>query len=214
MDIFQVFYDSRDEEKSIKMARYMKNKFPFLGIAKPERMKLSKSFMKQRKKDIKIDWSLVSKCYNMPEREFHYLALDYVSLLKEKLTLEDISNIEKLILTNSWWDSVDCIDAIVGNMCLKYPELKESTILKWIYSDNIWLKRVAIDFQLKYKEKTDTDILTKAILANCNTDEFFVNKAIGWSLREYSKTNKEWVKKFLEDNKLPALSVREASKYI
>lgn len=81
-------------------------------------------------------------------------------------------------------------------MCLRYPELKKSVILKWIYSDNIWLKRVAIDFQLKYKENTDIDILSKAILVNCNTDEFFVNKAIGWSLREYSKTNKEWVRSF------------------
>ncbi len=134
--------------------------------------------------------------------------------LKEKLILNDINNIEKLIITNSWWDSIDCLDAIVGNMCLKYPELIESTILKWIYSDNIWLKRVSIDFQLQYKDKTDIDILSKAILSNCHTDEFFINKAIGWSLREYSKTNKEWVKKFLETNKLSALSVREASKYL
>ena len=196
------------------MSAYMKNKFPFLGIPKPERARLSKDFLKQYKKDMHIDWSFVFKCYNMPEREFHYLALDYLLSLKDKLISRDIENIEKLVVTNSWWDSVDCLDAIVGNMCLRYPELKKSVILKWIYSDNIWLKRVAIDFQLKYKENTDIDILSKAILVNCNTDEFFVNKAIGWSLREYSKTNKEWVRSFLQNNKLSKLSVKEASKYI
>lgn len=213
MYIFQSFYNSSDAENAMKMAAYMKNKFPFLGIAKPERAKLSKDFLKNRKQDTCIDWLFVFKCYSMPEREFHYLALDYLLLLKERLKLEDIGNIEELITTNSWWDSVDCLDAIVGDMCLKYPELKESAILKWIYSDNIWLKRVAIDFQLRYKENTDTDILSKAILSNCNTQEFFINKAIGWSLREYSKVNKEWVKNFLDNNKLSSLSVREASKY-
>lgn len=214
MDIFQIFYNSKNTENSIKMSAYMKNKFPFLGIPKPERARLSKDFLKQYKKDMHIDWSFVFKCYNMPEREFHYLALDYLLSLKDKLISRDIENIEKLVVTNSWWDSVDCLDAIVGNMCLRYPELKKSVILKWIYSDNIWLKRVAIDFQLKYKENTDIDILSKAILVNCNTDEFFVNKAIGWSLREYSKTNKEWVRSFLQNNKLSKLSVKEASKYI
>ncbi|SCL81910.1 DNA alkylation repair protein [Sporanaerobacter sp. PP17-6a] len=214
MDIFQTFYNSNDTENSIKMSAYMKDKFHFLGIPKPERARLSKDFLKQHKKDMYIDWSFVFKCYNMPEREFHYLALDYLLLLKAKLISKDIDNIEKLIVTNSWWDSVDCLDAIVGDMCLRYPELKKSVILKWIYSDNIWLKRVAIDFQLKYKENTDIDILSKAILVNCNTDEFFVNKAIGWSLREYSKTNKEWVRSFLQNNKLSKLSVKEASKYI
>ena len=214
MDIFRIFYDSKNIDNSIKMAAYMKNNFPFLGIAKPERAKLSKDFLKQHKKDTFIEWPFVFKCYDMLEREFHYLALDYILLLKNLLIPEDIDNIEKLIITNSWWDSTDCLDSIVGDMCLKYPKLKETTILKWIHSDNIWLKRVAIDFQLQYKDKTDVHILSKAILSNCNTTEFFVNKAIGWSLREYSKTNKEWVRKFLEENELSKLSIREASKYI
>ncbi|KOF56367.1 DNA alkylation repair protein [Clostridium sp. DMHC 10] len=214
MNIFEIFYASRNEEYSKKMAAYMKNKFEFLGIAKPERAKLSKDFLKQHKKDISIDWEFIFKCYDMPEREFHYLALDYILLLKKQLVPEDISRIEKLIITNSWWDSTDCLDAIVGYMCLEYPQLKESVILKWIDCDNIWLKRVAIDFQLQYKDKTDVDILRKAILSNCNTDEFFINKAIGWSLREYSKTDKEWVRNFLKENKLSTLSIREASKYL
>ena len=97
---------------------------------------------------------------------------------------------------------------------MKYPEVKESIISRWIKSDNIWLNRISIIFQLKYKEKTDTEFLSRAIIHNSKTDEFFINKAIGWALREYSKTNKEWVKEFIKCNELSKLSVREGSKYI
>ncbi|MBP3040587.1 DNA alkylation repair protein [Bacillaceae bacterium Marseille-Q3522] len=216
MDIFAIYYENKNEEKAVKMAAYMKNNFPFLGIAKPERVKITKDFFKQRKKDKQIDWEFIFTCYEMPEREFHYLAISYLSLVRKLLVKDDIGKIEKLIVKNSWWDSVDSLDEITGYMCLQYPELKEAVIMKWVASDNIWLKRVAIDFQLQYKEKTDPEMLKKAILYNCDTNEFFVNKAIGWSLREYSKTNKEWVKQFLREaeEKLSPLSVREASKYL
>lgn len=105
------------------------------------------------------------------------------------LTPGDTDALEKLITTKSWWDAVDVIDAYVGDLCLRYPELKETVISKWMVSQNIWLKRVSIDFQLRFKDKTDTNILSRAILTNTGTREFFVNKAIGWSLREYSKIN-------------------------
>ena len=150
----------------------------------------------------------------MPEREFQYVAIDYMITVKDKFTPDDMETIEKLILTKSWWDSVDAINIVVGHIAMKYPEVKEGILTKWMKSDNIWLNRVSIIFQLKYKEKTDTEFLSKAILHNSGTDEFFINKAIGWALREYSKTNKEWVKEFIESNDLSALSVREGSKYL
>lgn len=192
----------------------MKNKFPFLGIPKPIRTKLSRDFLRQKKMEKNIDWQFIFGCYNMPEREFHYLALDYLTAVKDLLVPNDMDKIEKLIMTNSWWDSTDCLDVVVGHLCLEYPELKNSVILKWIDSENIWLKRISIDFQLQYKEKTDTNILSQAILKNCDTGEFFINKAIGWALRQYSKTDKEWVKKFIAHNKLHPLSIKEASKYL
>ncbi len=150
----------------------------------------------------------------MPEREFQYLAIDYMEKVKDLFTPEDMENIEKLLTTKSWWDSVDAINKVVGHIVMKYPQTKEDVILKWIKSDNIWLNRIAIIFQLKYKEKTDTVFLSNAILYNCETTEFFINKAIGWALREYSKTNKEWVKEFIDNNNLSKLSIREGSKYI
>lgn len=214
MNIFDIFYAARNEENAKEMAAYMKNKFKFLGIPKPLRANLSKDFFKQCRNDKFIDWNFVFKCFDMHKREFQYLAIDYIIIMKNLLMPEDIYKIENLILKKSWWDTTHSLDSVVGYMCLTYPYLKEEVIAKWINSDNIWLKRVSIDFQLKYKDKTDVNFLSKAILSNCNTNEFFINKAIGWSLREYSKTNKEWVKEFLKNNKLHSLSVREASKYL
>ncbi|MCF6464819.1 DNA alkylation repair protein [Clostridium sp. Cult2] len=214
MDIFKIFYNNRNEEQAIPMAKYMKNKFPFLGLKKPERAALSKEFLKARRKDTRVDWDLIFKCYDMPEREFQYLAIDYMEKVKKLFTPNDMENIEKLLTTKSWWDSVDAINKIVGYIAMEYPEVKEDIILKWMKSDNIWLNRVSIIFQLKYKEKTDTEFLSKAILHNSQTNEFFINKAIGWALREYSKTHKEWVKNFIDNYTLHPLSVREGSKYI
>jgi 3-methyladenine DNA glycosylase AlkD len=130
------------------------------------------------------------------------------------LVLDDIEKIETLITTHSWWDSVDSLNSVVGHMCIMYPELKERVISRWSCSENHWLVRVAIIFQLKYKNQTDVELLSKVILENRNTNEFFINKAVGWILREYAKTNKEWVREFLQNNELSKLSIREAGKYL
>ncbi|MDD4089941.1 MAG: DNA alkylation repair protein [Tissierellia bacterium] len=212
--LIELFYKNRNEELAAPMAKYMKNKFAFLGMKKPERMELSKEFIKESKKAKEIDWEFIYKCFELPEREFQYLAIAYMNAIKNLFTADDMDRFEELIMTKSWWDSVDSISPIVGYICIKYPHIKDEVIDKWIFSDNIWLKRVSILFQLKYKEKTDTDFSSKAILNNSDTHEFFVDKAIGWALREYSKTNKEWVKSFIDNNILSKLSVKEGSKYI
>lgn len=214
MDIFEKLYSHRNNEQAIPMAKYMKNRFPFLGLKKPERTALTKEFLKKKKKEDKIDWDFIFKAYDMPEREFQYIAIDYMNLIKDKFTPDDMETIEKLLTTKSWWDSVDPLSTVVGHIARQHPEVKEGILLKWLKSENIWLNRVSILFQLKYKDNTDTEFLSKAILHNAKKNEFFINKAIGWALREYSKTNKEWVKEFIERHELSKLSVREGSKYI
>lgn len=214
MNIFEIFFANRDFDAAVPMAKYMRNKFYFLGIKKPKREALSKEFLKKKKKDKEVDWKFIHTCFDLPDREFQYLGIDYMVVVKDLFIPEDMDKVQKIITTKSWWDSVDAINKVVGHIAMKYPEIKDNTISNWIESDNIWLKRVSIIFQLRYKENTDTEFLSKAILHNAKTDEFFINKAIGWALREYSKTNKEWVKKFIETNELSKLSVREGSKYI
>ena len=97
---------------------------------------------------------------------------------------------------------------------MKYPELIDDYILDWSNDDNMWLKRSSVLFQLKYKEKTNVNLLKEIILNNNMDNEFFIAKAIGWILREYSKTNPKWVKEFIGNNYLQKLSIREGGKYI
>jgi len=214
-ELIKSFYKNRDSKKSFDMSKYMKDKFPYLGIPKPARALLQKEFLKEEKKKNKIDWNLVFDLYNKEEREFQYLAIDYLIALKSALVKEDIRHIEKLIVTKSWWDTVDALDSLIGILLAKYPKLI-AKIDEYIKSDNIWLKRVSIDCQLAFKENTNTEILSRAILGNLGTKEFFINKAIGWSLREYSKTNQKWVRDFIDKHRdrMDKLSVREGAKYL
>jgi len=213
-NIISNLYDNADPEKAPQMAAYMKSKFPFIGIQKPLRQQLTKEFLKEAKKGKTVDWDIVSMLWNLPEREFQYLTVDYLIALKDYIKVEDIEKIEKLITTKSWWDTVDAIaSVIVGQMCRNHPELIESHIIDWAESSNIWLARTAILFQLKYKENTDINLLSRIIRENSEQKEFFITKAIGWALREYSKTNKEWVREFIRNNALQPLSIREGSKY-
>ena len=212
-EIFELFEQNKDEQKAAGMAAYMKNNFPFLGIPKPERTALSKAFLKEKKKEDGIDWDLVFECYDKAEREFQYLAVAYLNEVKDKLTYADISDLERVITTKSWWDTVDSVDKLAGEI-LKKDKRMRRTVIRWAKSDNIWLKRTAINLQRHFKEDMDTDLLAKVIEMNMDTGEFFVDKAIGWVLREYSKTNKEWVSNFIETHPLSKLSVREGSKYL
>lgn len=213
--VIEEFYNNRDENQAKMMSVYMRNKFPFLGLRKPVRSMFQVPFLKECKKDKAINWYFVKKCYSLPEREFQYLAIDYLITLKKYILPGDMDIIEELILEKSWWDTVDMLaGTIAGELCSKNPDLISNYILKWADSDNIWLRRSSILFQLKYKEKTNKDLLRHIILKNIGSSEFFINKAIGWILREYSKTNKTWVKDFIENNTLSPLSVKEASKYL
>ncbi len=214
VEIIDIYEKNANRELAKRMESYMKNHFSFLGIPKPLRAKLSKQFLKEKTKIKRIDWNFVFQMFEKSEREFQYLAMDYLRKLEKTLQKADIEMLEKLILNKSWWDSVDTLAPLVGALCLKHPELKEEVLANWMGNSNIWLKRVSIIFQLKYRDKTDTDFLKKAILRNNMTKEFFLNKAIGWALRQFSKFNPDWVKLFIASYPLSALSIREGSKYL
>jgi 3-methyladenine DNA glycosylase AlkD len=214
MNIFEIFYENRDYDTSVPMTKYLKEKFPFLGIKKPERTALSKDFLKERKKDEEVDWKFIFTCFDLPEREFHYLAIDYMAVVKNLFTPDDMPNIEKLIVTKPWWDSIDPIANIVGHIALSYPEIKEGILLKWVTANSIWLNRVSIIFQVKLKDKTDVEFLSHAIVKNSDTLERFKNKAIGTALRTYSRTDPDWVREFLANNEIQNSSEKEASKYL
>lgn len=124
-------------------------------------------------------------------------------------------HIKRLVTTKSWWETIDSLDEYVGLIALQDDSAK-NVLQEWSVDENLWLRRVAIDFQQRYKEKTDKEFLAKTIINNLGSNEFFINKSIGWSLREYSKTNPEWVKDFIDQHRenMSSLSIKEASKYI
>ncbi|HEM4974709.1 DNA alkylation repair protein [Streptococcus suis] len=203
-----------DASQAQPMKAYMKNHFDFLGVRTPDRRKVARQFFKDFKAQ-GIDWEFVEACWSKPYREFQYIAIDYLVTKKKDLVIADLPRLKKLAQSKSWWDSIDGLDKLVGKIVLDNPEAKQ-TILEWSLDDDFWLRRIAIDHQLLQKEKTDTELLEQILINNLNQTEFFINKAIGWSLRDYSKTNPDWVRAFLDTyrSQMAGLSIREASKYI
>jgi 3-methyladenine DNA glycosylase AlkD len=210
-----LFEENRNDENAGPMKKYMKDHFPFLGIKSPLRKELEKQFFKETELlKVPFNSDFVTGLWEKDEREYQYTAITYTGKFIKKLPKDMILFFEKLITTKSWWDSVDSIAPIVGELARKYPEIIEETIDGWAVDDNFWLRRSAILFQLKYKQQTNEDLLYDYIGKNADSKEFFIQKAIGWALREYSKTNPVSVKAFIEGNKLAPLSVREGSKYV
>ena len=207
--------NNADAAKAVSMKAYMREQFEFLGVPTPKRREISKPYLKAAKDDTRVDWKFIDRCWKEPYREFQYCAIDYLTQMKQLLTPADVPKIKKLITTKSWWDTVDGLDVVVGHIAAKFTDVKK-TLLEWSVDKNFWLRRAAIDHQLLHRDKTDTKLLEKIIVNNFGQTEFFINKAIGWSLREYSKTNPTWVRDFVNKykDKLAPLSVREASKYI
>lgn len=213
--LFTTLENNTNQEQALKMSAYMRNQFPFLGIPTPLRKTLCKPYFKTAKAEMHIDWAFVLACWDKPWRELQYVAVDYLTHMKQHLLPEDIPLLKNLVLSKSWWDTIDGLDRLLGALALAYPQVKE-TLIQWSLADNFWLRRIAIDHQLLQKEQTDTQLLATIIKNNFGEKEFFINKAIGWSLRDYSKTNPQWVRHFLEEhiNEMAPLSVKEASKYL
>jgi 3-methyladenine DNA glycosylase AlkD len=216
-EILTMLFESNCNEKEAEpMKKYMKDHFPFLGIKSPIRKELEKVFFKETgilKEP--FDQELIIELWEKEEREYQYTALTYIEKSSKRLQKEDLALMERLVLEKSWWDTVDAIAAKpVGQIAEKFPEVIEETIDDWSVHVNMWLRRTAILFQLKYKEKTDEERLYRYIRSNSDSKEFFIQKAIGWALREYSKTNPSSVKQFIYENSLAPLSVREGSKYV
>ena len=215
LEIIDCLEARADNVRALDMSKYMKNNFEFFGVGASERNEIWKPYFKEAKKTKKIDWDFIEICFKHEKRECQYTAAYYLKHMQKFLAEDDIPKLKKLVLTKSWWDTVDILDKVIGSIIYNNKKLY-SIMLEWSKDDNIWLRRVAIDHQLLRKENTDVQLLEKILINNLNHKEFFVNKAIGWALRDYSKTNPQWVRNFIEDHRenMASLSIREASKYL
>jgi 3-methyladenine DNA glycosylase AlkD len=211
----QAFLEKSNPDNAFAMAKYMRNHFPFFGIKTDDRRTIFKTIWEENQQEVTENTRTIAwKLFTKPQRELQYCGIEIlIKELKNKYKIEDIQLIENLILTNSWWDSVDTISKyILGEYLLEHPSEIEKTIECFSNANNMWLNRSAILFQLGYKQKTNFDLLKSACEKHKNSTEFFIQKAMGWSLREYAKTNPEAVKNFVTHAKLKPLSQKEALK--
>lgn len=202
--------------QALGMEAYMKNRFPFLGIKKPQRAALTKAWIAEART---LSWSdtdaLVRELWHKSEREYQYIALDLLMKWKSKAPKEAIDLFLFCIVTKSWWDTVDLIATnLVGTNFTKFPENKTHYITAWRNDPDMWLVRTTLIFQLKYKNETDKDLLASLIIQHADWKEFFIEKAIGWSLRQLAKFDEQWVIHFVQTQSLSNLSKREALKNI
>lgn len=209
-------FERNRTSKAPEMKRYMRNQFEFYGITSPIRKELTREMIG----DIGIPAvdeleEVVRRCWNSDYREPAYVVRDLVSKSIKKLDRSWFDIFEELITTKSWWDTVDFVAPdLAAKLFLRFPDEIIPRTNRWIHSDNIWLQRSAIIFQLSYKANTNPDLLFSHILIRADSREFFVQKAAGWALRQYARTNPEAVRLFIMNQSLPALTKREGMKHL
>lgn len=206
----------RNNKRADEMSAYMRNQFIYFGINSPKRKEIQKLFFTPKlvteSSQIK---EFVTLCWAEEEREWKYVALEFSQKYLKRDMMDLISFFEDLVTDQSWWDTVDPLAAnLLGFLLFEPEKLRVKKQKQWIESDNFWLQRTAIILQLKYKREVDFATLKQLILRRSGSKEFFIRKAIGWSLREYSKVNPKAVAQFIKQNDLSPLSKREALRLI
>jgi 3-methyladenine DNA glycosylase AlkD len=210
------FISLTDADEAAKMKKYMKDRYDFYGVKSPVRKQLYREHRRLNGLIPDGQIEVITRwCWKAPQREWQYFVMEFLGKVARKAAPEIISLYEYMIVNKSWWDSVDFLASnLVGPYLMKYPERITELTGEWMRSENIWLQRTCVLFQLKYRDQTDTVLLSSFIEQLKGSKEFFIRKAIGWALREYSKTNPEFVKSFVADQKLSGLSEREALKWL
>ncbi len=205
-----------DKTNASGQKAYMRHQFEFYGLKAAKRREIQKPFLIKGNLPEKSELEdIIKALWTKPQRDFQYVGQELVFKYIKQFEKKDIELLEFMVIHKSWWDTVDYIAAnLVGAYFKIYPKEIKNTISKWLVSNNIWLQRSALLFQLKYKEELDTVLLSNIITHLLGSKEFFINKAIGWILREYSKTNPKWVLELTKRTNLDQLSKKEALRLI
>jgi 3-methyladenine DNA glycosylase AlkD len=211
-----LFEKHADPTQAGPMKKYMRDQFEYLGIKSPQFKALMKEFIAENGLPTISDLDVILReLWSLPQREFQYAAISFLGKLEKDLPANFIKTIEYMLLTKSWWDTVDTISGgALGVHFRRFPEVRERYLARWRASDNFWLRRATILFQLNYKKETDFGLLCEIICENLDSKEFFINKAIGWSLRQYARVDPRAVMKFVKSTQLHPLSRREALKHL
>ncbi len=210
------FADAGDPVRAGGQARYMRQRYAFAGLKAPEWLAIVKDMFRENGVFDGDDLKAFARlCFEEEYHEMFYAALQMMEKQLKKQPAGFIDFLEEAVIAGDWWDTVDWLATLTGKHLSRFPALQHRYARKWIATDNIWLQRVAIIHQLKYKEKTDEDLLFEMILTRKSSQEFFVQKGAGWALREYSKSRPKAVRRFISAHpELPALTRREGLKWL
>jgi 3-methyladenine DNA glycosylase AlkD len=201
---------------ALAMQRYMKDVAPFFGVKTPRRRALLKAHMEHNGLPEVVELTGICRsAFAQPQREWHYCAVDLLQRIAKKLGPDQLALVEELITTKSWWDTVDLLASNVAGVILQrhraeVPAWSE----RWNRSDDRWLVRTAILYQLKWKAATDQALLFDVVRNHAAHPDFFIRKGIGWALRSYAYTDPEAVRRFVAHTTLSPLSRREAVKHL
>jgi 3-methyladenine DNA glycosylase AlkD len=210
------FESAANPTVALQQKAYMRDQFEFYGLTAPERRRIQKPFLVQKSLPGKEELApIIKELWQKPQREYQLFSMDLASKYVKQFEENDIGLFEYMVTHKSWWDTVDIVaNHLMGAYFKLYREEVAIYVEKWLQSNNMWLQRSALLFQLKYKQALDTEILRYCINSLSGSNEFFINKAIGWVLREYSRTNPDWVITLVDTTELSALSRKEALRLI
>lgn len=210
---------SANPSHAVQQQAYMKSAMPFLGIRKPDLAKLVAPLIKAHNPRSNEEYrSILLETFSQAEyREEWYVALAYARHHKHYINADNIDLYIKMIRYAQWWDITDEVAAhLIGTALAGNHDLLKTMLKQWIVDECFWIRRTALLAQLNYKKKTDFMLLVNLILTVNHEKEFFIRKAIGWALRELSKTDANLVRSWVEDHKkqLSYLSYSQALKRI
>lgn len=206
-----------DDERVPQMAAYTKDHFEYFGIGATDRRSLTKNFVRSfDDQGPNPVLRTAAELWALPERELQYVAADLLRRRARVLTAEHLGAVEQLIVSKSWWDTVDVLAPhVVGAMARTSPPVV-TALDRWIDDDNIWRARTSILHQLMYKADTDADRLFTYAEHRAADTEFFIRKAIGWALRQYARQDPDAVRRFVDTHRsqLSGLTIRQATKHL
>jgi 3-methyladenine DNA glycosylase AlkD len=205
-----------DPSRAPAMTAYMHDIAPFLGVATPDRRAAVKPLGTP---DLAQVAAVATALFAEPEREFAYVAVDWITRAAKRAPVALLDTVEQLIRTTSWWDTVDGLARAVGHLVRSHPELID-TMRVWVHDDSVWIARAAVLHQLGWGLDTDRGLLFELCVeaadetGRTGREPFFIRKAIGWALRDLAWRDPGSVQAFLNEHgpHFHTLTIREATK--
>ncbi len=207
-------------EKAPGMQAYMKSVMPYRGVKMPQLRAICKRVFAEHALASCEEWqaAVLELWRGAKFREERYAAMELAGQKRyaEYRTPNVMPMFEEMIVAGAWWDYVDEVAHLVGQLLRANRKQMRPVMRAWSTDENLWKRRVSIICQISFKRDTDLTLLYANIKPNLADRDFFIRKAIGWALRAYAWTDPDEVARYVRahEAQLSGLSRREALKNI